>query len=85
VPGFTQKAISRVHRSTGGVPRLINLVCDRALLGSYNERAIRIEPQAVDRATRDLDILPQTSGGLDWLRRRAAALVAAVAALALGR
>jgi general secretion pathway protein A len=73
---FTPHAISRVHRSTGGVPRLINLVCDRALLGGYIERAPQIRPKAVEQAVRALDLSPQASGGIDWLRRRAAALLA---------
>src|SRR3954464_10421025 len=32
---FDTKAISEIHRSSNGVPRLINLVTDRALLAAY--------------------------------------------------
>jgi len=32
---FTDDAIERIHALTGGVPRRINLLCDRALLGAY--------------------------------------------------
>lgn len=32
---FTAKALAEVHRRTGGVPRRINLLCDRALLAGY--------------------------------------------------
>lgn len=32
---FAQHLLPRIHRLTGGVPRLINLLCDRALLGAY--------------------------------------------------
>jgi general secretion pathway protein A len=33
--GFTSDALAAVHRFSGGVPRLVNLVCDRALLAGY--------------------------------------------------
>src|SRR5260370_23905887 len=33
---FTAKAYERVHRLSAGVPRLINLVCDRALVAGYS-------------------------------------------------
>src|SRR5581483_5207494 len=32
---FTRKAIKKVHRLSGGIPRLINLICDRALLAGF--------------------------------------------------
>ena len=34
---FTDAAVREVHRAAGGVPRLINSICDRALLGAYTE------------------------------------------------
>jgi general secretion pathway protein A len=33
--GFTREALASVHRLSGGVPRVVNLVCDRALLAGY--------------------------------------------------
>ena len=33
--GFTSDALASVHRLSGGVPRLVNLICDRALLAGY--------------------------------------------------
>lgn len=33
---FTRAALSTVHRLSGGTPRLINIICDRALLGAYS-------------------------------------------------
>lgn len=32
---FSRAALRWVHRLSGGVPRLINVICDRALLGAY--------------------------------------------------
>src|ERR1700735_1910407 len=34
---FTPGALREVHRRSGGVPRLINVLCDRALLGAYTQ------------------------------------------------
>ena len=33
--GFTSDALAAVHARSGGVPRLVNLICDRALLAGY--------------------------------------------------
>ena len=35
---FTPKALRQVHRWSGGIPRLINLICDRALLAGFSIR-----------------------------------------------
>ena len=34
-PVFTTGAIKELHRLSGGIPRIINLICERALLGAY--------------------------------------------------
>jgi general secretion pathway protein A len=33
---FSRRALQRIYRLSGGVPRLINILCDRALLGGYS-------------------------------------------------
>src|SRR3546814_10416617 len=47
---YTTLFRSDVHRYTKGVPRLINIVCDRALLGAYAQNARRISPEIVRKA-----------------------------------
>ncbi len=38
---FSSAAVKQVHRLTQGIPRLINVVCDRSLLGAYaSEQAV---------------------------------------------
>ncbi len=37
-PLFTQRTLSLIHRLSGGIPRLINTICDRALLGAYGQK-----------------------------------------------
>lgn len=47
---FTDESLHRIHAITRGVPRRINLLCDRALLGTYATGLRRVERQVVDKA-----------------------------------
>jgi general secretion pathway protein A len=40
---FTQKAIKKLYQLSDGVPRLINLICDRALLGAYASQSEMVD------------------------------------------
>lgn len=50
---FTKGALQAVYRLTRGVPRLINIVCDRALLGAYSLDRRRVNRSVVRRAARE--------------------------------
>jgi general secretion pathway protein A len=54
-PAFTQPAIWRIHRYSGGVPRLVNAVCDKALLAGYVHQADKIDFNLIGRAIRELE------------------------------
>ena len=69
---FTSRAVDLVHRYTGGTPRLINLLCDRALLGGFSSQAHRITPDLVGRAAENLDLALTRVPWGSWLRRRVA-------------
>ena len=69
---FTPKALQAVHRITTGIPRLINLVCDRALLAAYSERAQRITPDMVRSGAASLDLAAPRPSMMGWLRTQAA-------------
>jgi general secretion pathway protein A len=58
---FTDAALGVIHRASGGVPRLINVLCDRALLAAYGENAHQIGRSLAGRVAREV-----------WPRRRAA-------------
>ena len=47
---FDAKAVRRIHQWTRGVPRRINLLCDRALLGAYALGKEVVNRQIVDKA-----------------------------------
>src|SRR5712671_617780 len=55
---FTTSALAMVHRLTNGIPRLINLICDRALLSGFSERTNRITPEMVAHAAQSLEVQP---------------------------
>jgi general secretion pathway protein A len=71
---FTPKSLEMIHRATGGIPRLINLVCDRALLGGYSERASRIVPDMIRKAVASLDITIPRRSMVSWVRSGALAV-----------
>ncbi|MBM3875367.1 MAG: AAA family ATPase [Verrucomicrobia bacterium] len=54
-PEFTGPALWRVHRYSKGVPRLINTVCDKALLCGYVLQRERIDFRMIGRAIRELE------------------------------
>jgi general secretion pathway protein A len=51
---FTPKALQVAHRLCGGVPRLLNVIADRALLGAYTRESRIITPDLVREAAREI-------------------------------
>jgi type II secretory pathway predicted ATPase ExeA len=85
---FTSDAIDAVHRFSSGIPRLINLLCDRALLAGFSVHAPRITAEHVAQAANGLDMGPATyaakakGGSAGRSHARASLLAAASLALA---
>lgn len=57
-PEFSPWAIRRIHRYSRGIPRLINAVCDTALLAGFVAGEDRLRLSHVRRAIRELEGLP---------------------------
>jgi general secretion pathway protein A len=51
---FTKRAMQRIHLRARGVPRRINLLADRAMLGAYAEGSPRVEERIVDKAAAEV-------------------------------
>ncbi len=49
-PIFTPGAIRRIHKLAGGIPRLINILCDRALTGAYAQESRQVDARLARRA-----------------------------------
>ncbi|HKN79081.1 MAG TPA: AAA family ATPase, partial [Lysobacter sp.] len=75
---FTPGAVQRVHRHSSGVPRLINVIAERALLGGYAHDATKIESADVDRAAREA-LAPTRRAQAHPMRWAAAAAVVVAA------
>ena len=54
-PSFSPWALRRIYRYSGGVPRLINAACDKALLCGYVEGDSFLRHRHLRRAIRELD------------------------------
>jgi general secretion pathway protein A len=61
---FSDKALKRVYELSQGIPRLINVLCDRALLGAYVEEKDQVDPGIVNRAGSEvLGLVGKSAGG----------------------
>ena len=63
-------AVRRVHRHANGIPRLVNVIAERALLAGYARDAATIDPKLVDAAAREVLPKQKPIGGhlpLGWL------------------
>ena len=69
---FTPRALQQVHRASGGNPRLINILCDRALLAAGASRAAAVQADQVYEAAVRYGLAPRAGSVLGWLRRVAA-------------
>ncbi len=72
---FTRAALREIYRVSGGIPRVINIVCDRALLGAYTQELHLVPAALVRRAGAEVfghELLP------GWVPGAAAVLALAV-------
>jgi type II secretory pathway predicted ATPase ExeA/outer membrane protein OmpA-like peptidoglycan-associated protein len=53
---FSTEAACEIHRLSGGIPRLINIICDRALLTGCIRELKQIGPETVRECASELDV-----------------------------
>src|SRR5215207_8573922 len=51
---FDRKALQRIHEIARGVPRRINLLCDRSMLGAYAHGKNTVDGEVVEKAAREV-------------------------------
>jgi general secretion pathway protein A len=91
-PIFSDGALDAIHRIAGGVPRLINVLCDRALLAGYGENVTEIDRRIVSEVAKEIGpcaaptVEPRGRWPLAWISVAAAlALVGFAAGLLWNR
>ncbi|HEX9207777.1 MAG TPA: AAA family ATPase [Steroidobacteraceae bacterium] len=79
---FTPVALREIHRLSGGIPRVINVVCDRALLGAFTREDHRVGAAYIRQAAAEVYGRPFPAPWLRWAT--AGAITAALALVAFG-
>jgi general secretion pathway protein A len=79
---FTPSALREAHRLSGGVPRIINVICDRALLGAFTQEDHRVSSALVRQAASEVYGRPVPAPWLKWAI--SGAIAAALALIAAG-
>jgi type II secretory pathway predicted ATPase ExeA len=59
---FSREAILAIHEASGGVPRIINVICDNALIGAFAAQSKPIVRSMVQDVCRDFDLGPRRNG-----------------------
>jgi len=82
---FAAGAFKSIWHYSKGYPRLINLICDRALLAGYKERSMVINKRLVRMAVNSLEGREEAGFSLSsgWLKRIVPFLVPVILLLAL--
>jgi general secretion pathway protein A len=80
---FPSSAMDTLFRLSGGIPRLINVICDRALLGAYVQGKERIDKKTLVRAAREVFGEVKAQRKLKILKWLLASLLLVISAAAL--
>ena len=78
---FTSGAVSIVHQLSGGVPRLVNNICERSMMGAYGENVHRIDKRLVRKAAGEVLQPTERFQPMQWVA--GGAIAAGAAALLL--
>ena len=73
---FSNGALREIQRLSGGVPRVINIICDRALLGAFTEDRHAISASVVRRAAGEVFDKTFQPRWLPWVTASAVGIVA---------
>jgi general secretion pathway protein A len=79
---FTPGALREIYRLSGGIPRVINVMCDRALLGAFTREEHRVGAAFIRQAASEVYGRPVPAPWLKWVTT--GAIAAAVALVGFG-
>lgn len=66
---FSAESIGVIYRLSGGVPRLVNLLCERAMQQADQARTRRVEAAMIDTAASALDLIRLRPRRFRWFGR----------------
>jgi general secretion pathway protein A len=72
---FGRRALRRIHRYAKGNPRIINIICDNALVTGFGYGTTSIGPGIIKEVKRDIEGLGYRPGKLVWSGAAAAVLL----------
>ena len=52
---FSPRIVKQIHRFTGGIPRMINVLCERTLIGAYGHNKSQVDTKIFDMARREVE------------------------------
>jgi general secretion pathway protein A len=81
---FPADSLKRIHRLCRGVPRRINLLCDRALLGAYAGGKVVVDRHIIDKAAREVFDASEVNALMGAAAKRSPLLMTLVLGMALG-
>jgi general secretion pathway protein A len=58
---FSREAILAIHEASGGIPRVVNVICDNALTGGFAAQVKPVLKATVDEVCRDFDLRESVS------------------------
>lgn len=67
---FSTAAVEAIYALSGGVPRLVNLLCERALQDTAAAEANRVEPRMIESAASALDLVRLRPKRFRWYGTR---------------
>jgi general secretion pathway protein A len=63
---FSKQALDRIARYSGGIPGLVNALCDRALLLTEEAKEDPVTAETIDQAANQLDLINPVHGNSDY-------------------
>ena len=73
---FSKKAYQQIHRASGGIPRLINIICERSLMGAYAHNQTNVDNNTLQLALREIRGAEEIDSGRRIRIRRAMFFIA---------
>jgi len=82
-PIFTERAIKEIYRRSGGIPRLINILCDNALLNGFALDQKVVDEKSIREVSTDLHFNPKPRSISSWILLSIGVLIITIALIFL--